>query len=345
MAELENSIDQCITITTEQCPQQTINQTTNKLCNCKTKCVGECVNNEKSIKCFPTNQLSSLLNKNINQLNSSTTTNSIVPFNSNLATNTTTKLQLSIAPHKRHYRHHSASSAMMNCTSSLLLGDQVLTKQPILCNATTNIKLGHHRSISTSTIHHHLYLHHLHSQIVNNSQVTVQQQQQQQQIDKSLAKSKEEELKLDYYKSSKKHESENVLNEDKDSSMDSCSLVSSCASDKKLKDIPSCMYALLTNPVYIVTCLGSCMELCIVSNAYYLIICNYLNLILNVLFFKKKVSGFLVFLPKYLETQFSISKSQANLYSGGIAVPGAVFGIFLGGYLLKYLNLKPKGIS
>lgn len=55
------------------------------------------------------------------------------------------------------------------------------------------------------------------------------------------------------------------------------------------------------------------------------------------------VSGFLVFLPKYLETQFSISKSQANLYSGGIAVPGACVGIFLGGYLLKKLQLKPKG--
>ncbi|RWS28314.1 solute carrier organic anion transporter family member 5A1-like protein, partial [Leptotrombidium deliense] len=87
---------------------------------------------------------------------------------------------------------------------------------------------------------------------------------------------------------------------------------------RKLGDIPSCMWRLLTNPVYIVTCLGSCMELCIVS-------------------------GFLVFLPKYLETQFTISKSQANLYAGGIAVPGACIGIFLGGYLLKRFQMKPKG--
>ncbi|CAG2123532.1 unnamed protein product, partial [Medioppia subpectinata] len=66
------------------------------------------------------------------------------------------------------------------------------------------------------------------------------------------------------------------------------------------------------------TCLGSCMELAIVS-------------------------GFLVFLPKYLETQFSLGKSEANLFAGGIAVPGACVGIFLGGYLLKRFQMKPKG--
>lgn len=34
------------------------------------------------------------------------------------------------------------------------------------------------------------------------------------------------------------------------------------------------------------------------------------------------VSGFVVFLPKYLETQFSMGKSKASLYTGGIAIPG-----------------------
>lgn len=51
------------------------------------------------------------------------------------------------------------------------------------------------------------------------------------------------------------------------------------------------MMRLLCNPVYVVTCLGSCMELAIVS-------------------------GFVIFLPKYLETQFSLSNSQANLFTG-----------------------------
>ena len=55
------------------------------------------------------------------------------------------------------------------------------------------------------------------------------------------------------------------------------------------------------------------------------------------------VSGFIVFLPKYLETQFNLSKSMASMFTGGIAIPGACIGIFLGGYILKRLSLRPKG--
>lgn len=87
---------------------------------------------------------------------------------------------------------------------------------------------------------------------------------------------------------------------------------------RKLTDIPACIWRLLTNPVYMVTSLGSCMELAIVS-------------------------GFIIFLPKYVETQFSVGKSDANLLAGGIAIPGACLGIFLGGYFLKKLQLSPKG--
>uniref|UniRef100_A0A8W7P9T9 Kazal-like domain-containing protein n=1 Tax=Anopheles coluzzii TaxID=1518534 RepID=A0A8W7P9T9_ANOCL len=81
---------------------------------------------------------------------------------------------------------------------------------------------------------------------------------------------------------------------------------------------PKSMWRLVTNPVYIVTCLGACMELMIVS-------------------------GFVVFLPKYLETQFSLGKSQASVFTGSIAVPGACIGIFIGGCILKRFQLKPKG--
>lgn len=62
---------------------------------------------------------------------------------------------------------------------------------------------------------------------------------------------------------------------------------------KDIKDIPRSMWRLASNPVYIVTCLGACMELIIVS-------------------------GFVVFLPKYLETQFSLGKSQASIFTGEI---------------------------
>ncbi|XP_012149135.1 solute carrier organic anion transporter family member 3A1 isoform X4 [Megachile rotundata] len=87
---------------------------------------------------------------------------------------------------------------------------------------------------------------------------------------------------------------------------------------KDVKDIPRSMWRLVCNPVYVVTCLGACMELVIVS-------------------------GFVVFLPKYLETQFSLGKSQASVFTGSIAIPGACIGIFFGGCLLKRLELRPKG--
>lgn len=60
---------------------------------------------------------------------------------------------------------------------------------------------------------------------------------------------------------------------------------------KDIKDIPISMWRLISNPIYTVTCLGACMELMIVS-------------------------GFIVFLPKYLETQFSLGKSQASVFTG-----------------------------
>ncbi|KAB0801385.1 hypothetical protein PPYR_05739 [Photinus pyralis] len=87
---------------------------------------------------------------------------------------------------------------------------------------------------------------------------------------------------------------------------------------KDVKDIPQSMWRLVCNPIYIVTCLGACMELIIVS-------------------------GFVVFLPKYLETQFSLGKSQASVFTGSIAIPGACIGIFMGGCILKRMELRPKG--
>ena len=60
---------------------------------------------------------------------------------------------------------------------------------------------------------------------------------------------------------------------------------------KDIKDIPKSTWKLLTNKIYVVTCLGACTELIIVS-------------------------GFIVFLPKYLETQFNLNKSMASMFTG-----------------------------
>ncbi|CAG2209557.1 SLCO3A [Mytilus edulis] len=86
---------------------------------------------------------------------------------------------------------------------------------------------------------------------------------------------------------------------------------------KTIRDIPRSMLNLLKNKIYVLTSLGICCEIAIVS-------------------------GFVVFLPKYLETQFGTSKSM-NLFTGGIGIPGAVVGILVGGFILKRFQLHPKG--
>nr|KAG5698557.1 hypothetical protein BaRGS_027068 [Batillaria attramentaria] len=87
---------------------------------------------------------------------------------------------------------------------------------------------------------------------------------------------------------------------------------------RTIKEIPKSILKLLRNPVYALLLPAICCEIAIVS-------------------------GFVVFLPKYIETQFGTSTSVANLFTGGIGIPGAVIGILMGGYLLKRFQLKPKG--
>ncbi|XP_029640892.1 solute carrier organic anion transporter family member 5A1 [Octopus sinensis] len=87
---------------------------------------------------------------------------------------------------------------------------------------------------------------------------------------------------------------------------------------RTIKDIPKSIWLLLKNSIYLITCLGICCEFSIVS-------------------------GFVTFLPKYFETQFGSSTSVANLFTGGIGIPGAVVGILIGGCVLRRFQLCPKG--
>lgn len=53
------------------------------------------------------------------------------------------------------------------------------------------------------------------------------------------------------------------------------------------------------------------------------------------------VAGMATFLPKFLERQFSVTASYANLLIGSLTIPSAIMGIVLGGVLVKRLHLGP----
>ncbi|XP_006885801.1 PREDICTED: solute carrier organic anion transporter family member 2B1 [Elephantulus edwardii] len=53
------------------------------------------------------------------------------------------------------------------------------------------------------------------------------------------------------------------------------------------------------------------------------------------------VAGMATFLPKFLEHQFSVTASYANLLIGCLAIPSAIVGIVVGGVLVKRLHMGP----
>ncbi|CAG5128907.1 unnamed protein product, partial [Candidula unifasciata] len=54
------------------------------------------------------------------------------------------------------------------------------------------------------------------------------------------------------------------------------------------------------------------------------------------------VSGIMSFLPKYLETQFTIPASKANLLIGGVTFTSAPLGTIVGGYVTSRFKMSPK---
>ncbi|XP_077569983.1 solute carrier organic anion transporter family member 3A1-like [Stigmatopora nigra] len=85
-----------------------------------------------------------------------------------------------------------------------------------------------------------------------------------------------------------------------------------------LRVIPRVTRHLLSNPVFSCVTLAACMEIAVVA-------------------------GFAAFLGKYLEQQFNLTTSSANQLLGMTAIPCACLGIFLGGLLVKKLNLSALG--
>ncbi|XP_074489107.1 solute carrier organic anion transporter family member 3A1 [Sebastes fasciatus] len=87
---------------------------------------------------------------------------------------------------------------------------------------------------------------------------------------------------------------------------------------QQLRVIPKVTKHLLSNPVFTCIVLAACMEIGVVA-------------------------GFAAFLGKYLEQQFNLTTTSANQLLGMTAIPCACLGIFMGGLLVKKLNLSALG--
>ncbi|XP_058500186.1 solute carrier organic anion transporter family member 4A1 isoform X1 [Solea solea] len=88
---------------------------------------------------------------------------------------------------------------------------------------------------------------------------------------------------------------------------------------KTLKDMPRSVLLLLRNPTFLFLCLASATEATIAS-------------------------GIATFSPKIFQSQFSLSASKAATLLGIIVIPAGCSGTFLGGYIVKRLNLRCRGI-
>nr|XP_050857146.1 solute carrier organic anion transporter family member 4A1 isoform X7 [Vespula vulgaris] len=87
----------------------------------------------------------------------------------------------------------------------------------------------------------------------------------------------------------------------------------------KIRELPRAMTELLTNPAFFMLNLAGASEGLLIA-------------------------GFAAFLPKLIENQFSVNASSAALLMGLVTVPAGGGGTFLGGYLIKRLNLSCSGI-
>ncbi|KAK8728947.1 hypothetical protein OTU49_008891 [Cherax quadricarinatus] len=87
----------------------------------------------------------------------------------------------------------------------------------------------------------------------------------------------------------------------------------------RLKDLPGAVRVLACNPTFVALSLAGATE--------------------GIL-----LTGFATFMPKFIENQFSIPASYAALIVGFVVVPAGGGGTFLGGWLVKRLQLRCSGI-
>ncbi|XP_026520862.1 solute carrier organic anion transporter family member 4A1 [Notechis scutatus] len=88
---------------------------------------------------------------------------------------------------------------------------------------------------------------------------------------------------------------------------------------KTVKDLPQSLWLLLKNPTFIFLCLAGATEATLIA-------------------------GMSTFGPKFLESQFSLSASEAATLFGYLVVPAGGGGTFLGGFIVNKFKLRCSGI-
>ncbi|OCT62430.1 solute carrier organic anion transporter family member 4A1 [Xenopus laevis] len=88
---------------------------------------------------------------------------------------------------------------------------------------------------------------------------------------------------------------------------------------KTIKDLPKSFLMLLKNPTFVFLCLAGATEATLIT-------------------------GMSTFGPKFLESQFSLSASQAATFFGYLVVPAGGGGTFLGGFIVNKLKLNCSGL-
>ncbi|XP_038051578.1 solute carrier organic anion transporter family member 5A1-like [Patiria miniata] len=72
---------------------------------------------------------------------------------------------------------------------------------------------------------------------------------------------------------------------------------------------------------------------------------TFMSLLLGVCAMLSSVVGIIVFMVKYLETQFGLPASTAPMLFGIIMPPGSLLGNLIGGFVVKKLKLTKKGLA
>lgn len=68
----------------------------------------------------------------------------------------------------------------------------------------------------------------------------------------------------------------------------------------------------------------------------------FLLVVLSQVCLSSTVAGLATFLPKFLERQFSVTASYANMLIGCLTIPSGILGVVVGGILVKRLHLGPR---